>query len=221
MYLLPRRRALGLNPATGVAEALGEQAVVVFVCPAYTLSATAAYVAEEGASKLPLFAYGAVGFADGRFWVAATRVDKDRRQVFAYVPPERIERGAHDLLKRYPQNRLIQHLARCALTFCCPAAKNLALGRYEAPLPTARTCNARCFGCISLQPESSGFPASQNRIGFTPTAGEIVEIMTTNPAEKEEPRIHLRQAGPRYLFRVRIGLRPVQRWWSFLRKATW
>ena len=81
LYLLPRRRALGLNPATGVAEAPREQTVAAFVCPAYTLSATAAYVAEEGAPKLPLFAYGAVGFADGRFWVAATRVDKDRRQV--------------------------------------------------------------------------------------------------------------------------------------------
>lgn len=187
LYLLPRRRALGLNPATGVVEAPGEQAVAAFVCPAYTLSATAAYAAEEGAPKLPLFAYGAVGFADGRFWVAATRVDKDRRQVFAHVPSERIERGAHDLLKRYPQNRLIQHLARCALTFCCPAAKNLALGRYEAPLPTARTCNARCFGCISLQPESSGFPAPQSRIGFTPTAGEIAEIMTLHARRAKNP----------------------------------
>lgn len=187
LYLLPGRRALGLNPQTGIVEAAEDQAVAAFVCPSYTLSATAAYLTDADAPKLPLFAYGAVGFADDRFWVAATQVDKDRRQVFTRVPPERIERGAHDLLKRYPKNRLIQHLARCALTFCCPAAKNLALGRYEAPLPTARACNARCFGCISLQPEKSGFPAPQNRIDFTPTAHEIAEVMTLHARRAKNP----------------------------------
>lgn len=187
LYLLPGRRALGLNPQTGTVEAVEEQAVAAFVRPAYTLSAVAAYLTDAGSPKLPLFAYGAVGFADDQFWVTATQVDKDRRQIFTRVPPERIERGANDLLKRYPQNRLIQHLARCALTFCCPAAKNLALGRYEAPLPTAKACNARCFGCISLQPEKSGFPAPQNRIDFTPTADEIAEIMTLHARRAKNP----------------------------------
>ena len=129
LYLLPGRSALGLDPATGKAEAMEERAVAAFVCPSYTLSATAAFLKAEGAPNLPLFAYGAVGFARDRFWVAATQVDKDRRQVFTGVAPERISKGAEDLLKRFPKNRLIQHLARCALTFCCPAAKNLALGR--------------------------------------------------------------------------------------------
>lgn len=187
LYLLPGRHALGLDPVTGRAEALEERAVAAFVCPAHTLSATAAYLPAANAPALPLFAYGAVGFADDRFWVAATQVDKDRRQVFTRVAPERITRGAQDLLARYPKNRLLQHLARCALTFCCPAAKNLALGRYEAPLPTARTCNARCYGCISLQPEDSGFPASQNRIDFRPTAGEIAEVMLLHAKRAKNP----------------------------------
>lgn len=30
---------------------------------------------------LPLFAYGAVGFANGRFYVCAKKVDEDVRQV--------------------------------------------------------------------------------------------------------------------------------------------
>ncbi len=187
MYLLPGRHALGLDPETGKAEAMEERAVAAFVCPSYTLSATAAYLKDDDAPKLPLFAYGAIGFAKDRFWVAATQVDKDRRQVFSQVAPERITKGAQDLLKRYPENRLISHLSRCALTFCCPAAKNLALGRYEAPLPTARACNARCYGCISHQPLESGFPSSQNRIDFTPTPKEIVEIMQLHSKRAKNP----------------------------------
>lgn len=187
LYLLPGRHALGLDPQTGKAEALEERAVAAFVCPSYTLSATAAYLKDEGSPSLPLFAYGAVGFANDRFWVAATQVDKDRRQVFTQVAPERITKGAQDLLRRYPENRLIGHLARCALTFCCPAAKNLALGRFEAPLPTSKACNARCYGCISHQPLESGFPASQNRIDFRPKAREIVEIMHLHSKRAKNP----------------------------------
>lgn len=187
LYLLPGRHALGLDPETGKAEAMEERAVAAFVCPSYTLSASAAYLPDADAPKLPLFAYGAIGFAKDRFWVAATQVDKDRRQVFTQVAPERITKGAQDLLKRYPENRLISHLSRCALTFCCPAAKNLALGRFEAPLPTARACNARCYGCISHQPAESGFPSSQNRIDFTPTAKEIVEIMQLHSKRAKNP----------------------------------
>lgn len=187
LYLLPGRHALGLDPQTGKAEALEERAVAAFVCPSYTLSATAAYLKDDGSPSLPLFAYGAIGFANDRFWVAATQVDKDRRQVFTQVAPERITKGAQDLLRRYPENRLIGHLARCALTFCCPAAKNLALGRFEAPLPTSKACNARCYGCISHQPLESGFPASQNRIDFRPKAREIVEIMHLHSKRAKNP----------------------------------
>lgn len=187
LYLLPKRHALGLDSVSGQVEAIEECAVAAFVCPSYTLSGTAAYLASDQAPHLPLFAYGAVGFAQDRFWVTATQVDKDRRQVFNQIAPERITRGAQDLLRRYPHNRLIQHLSGCALTFCCPAAKNLALGRYEAPLPTAQTCNARCFGCISHQPSESGFPSPQNRIGFRPTVHELVEIMLLHSRRAKNP----------------------------------
>jgi pyruvate-formate lyase-activating enzyme len=187
LYLLPGRHAMGLDPQTGRAEAMEDRAVAGFVCPAYTLSATAAYLKDDDAPNLPLFAYGAVGFARDRFWVAATQVDKDRRQVFTNVAPERISKGAEDLLRRFPKNRLIQHLTRCALTFCCPAAKNFALGRFEGPLPTSRACNARCYGCISHQPEDSGFPSPQNRIGFTPTPEEIVEVMQVHSRRAKNP----------------------------------
>ena len=61
------------------------------------------------------------------------------------------------------------------MSYGCPAGKNFFLGRYEAPLPTATTCNARCLGCLSLQSDGR-VPCSQERISFTPSAKEIAEV---------------------------------------------
>jgi pyruvate-formate lyase-activating enzyme len=187
LYLLPGRKAMGFDQQTGRVEVIDGIAVAAFVCPGYTLCGLSAYFAEANAPRLPLFAYGAVGYFDGKFWVAAKKIDKDRRQIFAHIPQKKINIGAHNLLKKYPKNRLVKHLARCALTYCCPAAKNLALGRFEAPLPTSRTCNARCVGCISLQPKDSGFPSTQNRISFTPTVKEITQIMFEHNCKEKRP----------------------------------
>jgi pyruvate-formate lyase-activating enzyme len=74
-----------------------------------------------------------------------------------------------------PDNRLRAHLETCALQYGCPAAKNFFLGRYEAPLPTATRCNARCRGCLSLQTEGH-IPRSQERIRFTPSPAEIAAV---------------------------------------------
>ncbi len=190
LFLLPARRALGLDPESGQVEALEENAVAAFISPGHTLTGTTAYLTHTDDActppVLPLFAYGAVGFANGRFWVAAKQVDTDRRQIFTNMPRKRIEQGAHRLLRKYPENRLVKHLSHCALGSCCPAARNLCLGRYEAPLPTARACNASCVGCISLQPEDAGFPSTQQRISFRPTVNEILEIMFEHA--EHEPR---------------------------------
>ncbi|MBU1002006.1 MAG: radical SAM protein [Proteobacteria bacterium] len=177
VFLLPGRHAVGMDPDSGEAIALPENAVSAFVCPGYTITGITAYNTQDGAPRLPLMAYGAVGYANGQFWVCAKKVDEDKRQVFSNVPQERIDQGAHAWLRKFPDNRLVAHLAKCALTYCCPAAKNLALGRFEAPLPTSQVCNARCVGCISHQPEDSGFKAPQNRISFRPKPQEVAEIM--------------------------------------------
>ena len=178
-FLLPGRHALGLDPETGQLEALDELAVAAFVSPAHTLTAHTAYLSDKDAPVLPLFAYGALGFARGRFYVAAKKVDDDPRQVFTGIAPQSVEKAALNLARAYPENRLAQHLMhKCVLTYACPAARNLALGRYEAPLPVSRACNARCVGCISQQSEDSPIAVTpQCRLTFTPTAAEIVEIM--------------------------------------------
>ena len=178
-FLLPGRRAMGLNPETGELEVLDELAVAAFISPAHTLTATTAYLSDEGAPTLPLFAYGALGFARGRFYVAAKKVDEDPRQVFTGIALQTVEKAALKLSRAFPENRLVQHLMhKCVLTYACPAARNLALGRYEAPLPVSRACNARCVGCISQQSADSPIAVTpQCRLTFTPTAEEIVEVM--------------------------------------------
>jgi pyruvate-formate lyase-activating enzyme len=186
LFLLPGRSALGLDPESGEVEELEELAVAAFVSPGHTLSATTAYAPRPGAPTLPLFAYGAVGMLHDRFYVCAKRVDQDQRQAFDGIPRKRIVAGAKSLMARFPKNRLVSHLSGCALTFCCPAARNLALGRYEAPLPSSRACNARCVGCLSFQEADSGFPSTQNRIAFRPTPEELCQVMLAH--SEREPR---------------------------------
>ena len=179
-FLLPNRHAIGLNPDTGNAEEIDEVAVAAFVSPAYTISAHPVYNADEDAPRLPLFAYEAIGFANGRFYVCAKKVDKDERQVFTGIPRSKIIVCANELIQRYKTNRLMQHLMRnCVMKYSCPAARNLALGRFECPLPISHTCNAHCLGCISMQNKNdTGICASpQNRMDFVPNTSEVLEVM--------------------------------------------
>ena len=149
--------------------------VAAFNSPGYVLSRTSAYQEKEGAGFLPLFSYGAVGWHRRKFRSAVIQVDTEPRQDLRQMPVEKVKAGVRRMRRLLPDNRLCRHLEKCALTYGCPAGKNFFLGRYEAPLPTATTCNARCLGCISLQPDD-GIPCSQNRITFTPDPGEIAAV---------------------------------------------
>ncbi len=192
LFLMPGRNAVGLDPKTGTTEILDSFAVSAFGAPAYTLTAHTAFVAQKDAPTLPLFAYGAVGYARGRFYMCARKVDSDSRQEFRRVEGKTIAVNAQKLMRQYPKNRLMQHIMqKCVLQYDCPAAKNLALGRYEAPLPTSRVCNARCIACISLQEEDSPITTTpQCRLDFTPNAHEIVEIMHLHESREKDCPIY-------------------------------
>lgn len=190
LFLLPGRRAVGYNTGARAMEARDLPPVAAFVSPGYTLDAHPAYVEDSSAPVLPLFAYGAVGYARGRFWVCARKVDNDPRQRFEGISQERIEKNCRRLLREYPGNRLAGHIINnCVRRYACPAARNFALGRYEAPLPTSRMCNARCMGCISSpQADSPLSSTPQCRLDFTPSPEEIVEIMCIHERrEKKRP----------------------------------
>ena len=149
--------------------------VAAFNSPGYLLSGVSAYAENPGADYLPLFSYGATGWHQDGFRSAALQVDREKRQDLRLMQPEEVARGVRQKRKALPDNRLRAHLEKCALTYGCPAGKNFFLGRYEAPLPTSKSCNARCLGCISLQKDHR-IPASQNRIAFTPSPGEITQV---------------------------------------------
>ncbi len=184
LMFLPDRSPVLFNMKENRFEILGENPyvpgemifpVAAFNSPGYVLSYVSAYSENNSAEPLPLFSYGAVGWHRGKFRSAAILVDKEPRQDLRLMKQEKILAGVRKMRKAMPSNRLREHLEKCALKYGCPAGKNFFLGRYEAPLPTSRNCNARCLGCISLQ-KDSGIQHSQERISFTPSPEEIAEV---------------------------------------------
>ena len=184
LMMLPDRAPVLFCLETGRVQIVAENpyapgqsvfAVAAFNSPGYVNTHVSGFAENPGARMLPLFSYGAVGWHAGAFRTALIRIDREPRQDLRRMPRERIVAGIARLRRHMPQNRLRAHLERCALEYGCPAGKNFFLGRYEAPLPTSRACNARCLGCISLQTHPD-IRSSQNRIDFSPSPEEIAEV---------------------------------------------
>ncbi len=178
LFLLPGRHPLGFRTGGRIEAFTGDgeaQAVAAFLPPAYTQYLLPAWSRLADAPLLPLYAYTAVAFLEEGFAVPAVRVDPDLRQEPAGFSCDAVEAGIREFLAACPANRLIRHLSRCAREYFCPAARNYFLGRHEAPLPASPSCNARCVGCISLQP-SGCCPATQARIEFVPAPQELAEV---------------------------------------------
>lgn len=185
IFMMPNRLPVGIDSQTGEPLLLdqspddpneGIQAVAAFMAPAHTAIYWAAcQKTNTDAPPLPLFAYTAVGWYQDRFWVCGFRSDLDKRQEINRNNPKTLKKRTLKWLDLNRENRLIQHLGKCCLTYQCPAAINYFMQQWEAPLPTSPACNAECVGCISLQP-SGCCPSTQERIKFVPTPEEIAEI---------------------------------------------
>ena len=201
LFLLPGRSSVGYDPDAARYVDLDRNpfkkdencfAVAAFPAPGFTTTYNASY-AERGRQKmLPLFSYSAVTFYKDKFYIAATRVDHEKRQDLKHMDAGLIRSGVKDFRKRFPKNRLIRHLEVCALTYGCPAAKNFFLKRYEGPLPTSPSCNAVCLGCISKQPKDS-CSVTQPRITFIPTADEIAEVALVHLMKVPDPVVSFGQ----------------------------
>ncbi len=175
-WMLPGRSPYGWNPESGGPEIVrGVNGASAFASPAWLRLALPAYVREEGAPVLPLFAYAPLGWWRGRLVTTAVRVDRSNRQDPRRFPLPVIRRAAKALRRAMPTNRLVEHLEHCAVVYCCRAAQNFFLAREECPLPTAPTCNSACAGCLSLAPDA-GVTAPHQRITFVPTPDEIAEV---------------------------------------------
>ncbi len=182
LFVLPDRLPIGWDSEYDEMVTVEEgpngervSAVAAFMAPAYTQTALPAFLKTDEAGPLPLFAYTAVGWWRDRFWVAGFRSDPDPRQDARGFDQERVIKATRRTMAAHPDNRLIQHLGKCSLTYGCPAAKNFFLHRFEAPLPTSTACNAQCLGCLSFQPEGQ-VPSTQERMEFRPTVEEILGV---------------------------------------------
>ncbi len=177
LYELPGRQGIGIDVKTGDMRLCEKGwAVAAFIPPAHTGFYLAAYETLPEAPVLPLFCYTAVGWYNDKFYVPAVRIEPDIRQECSGYNARSVKTGVSNLLKAYPHNRLVAHLANnCALTYQCPAARNYFLSRWECPIPVSPACNANCVGCISLQPDEEEIVSPQDRLNFKPSSEEIVE----------------------------------------------
>src|SRR5690554_303025 len=179
LFLLPRRRPAGINRQNSRQELLpGEDrtAVAAGLPPGYTRLFLPAYRSLPSAPRLPLFGYTAVAAVNGRLFVAAQKTDEATagwqvREGEEKKIPALVEKK----LAAHPENRILKQLAHCTLVYKCLTARNIFLGRGEGGIPVAPACNARCLGCISLQPAEC-CPSPQERIAFQPAVEEIVEV---------------------------------------------
>jgi pyruvate-formate lyase-activating enzyme len=195
LYELPGRRGIGIDVNTGEMRLCEKGwAVAAFIPPAHTGLWLAAYETSPEAPTLPLFCYTAAGWLHEKFYVPAIRIEQDiRQECSGYVQPV-IEEGVEKMLKAYPHNRLVKHLAEnCCLTYNCPAARNYFMGRWECPVPSSPACNANCIGCISFQPSDETIVSTQDRLTFKPKTEEIVEFTVPHLATAPYPIVSFGQ----------------------------
>lgn len=153
------------------------EAVGALLPQGYTRLLLPGYIKKDKNSQLPLFGYTAVVWKDDTFYVAARMSDDPYRWNPVNCDSEELEREVAGRLSKYPENRLYRHLSNCALEYECLTASNTFLNRWEGAVPVSYSCNAGCFGCISEQPEDSGFVAPQTRMNFRPQLEEVVQVM--------------------------------------------
>jgi MoaA/NifB/PqqE/SkfB family radical SAM enzyme len=200
LFIMPGRLAIGYDAVSNDFVEIDKDpysknecfAVSAFVSPGYAITYNSCYIEKKNARLLPLFSYAAVCLYKDKFHVAAIRVDRELRQDLRFMSVNNIKTGIKQARKLFPKNRLFRHLERCALCYSCPAAKNLFLKRYEAPLPTSPYCNSRCIGCISYQPDKR-CSITQPRIKFVPTPEEISEIALFHMDNVKDPVVSFGQ----------------------------
>jgi wyosine [tRNA(Phe)-imidazoG37] synthetase (radical SAM superfamily) len=184
-------QALGAARTNGGATA-PVLAAAAFLPPGYTRTLLPATHYPAPAKMLPLWAYTAVGWQRGRFVAAAVRVDPIDHSEPQYYDDRELLPKIEERMQYSPDNRLLRQLIICATEYHCLPAKNIFLGRWEAPIPTSPRCNADCVGCLSFQPGGL-FRSSHDRIAFVPTAEEIAEACTAHLETAPEPVVSFGQ----------------------------
>jgi wyosine [tRNA(Phe)-imidazoG37] synthetase (radical SAM superfamily) len=200
LFMLPDRIPIGFDKKTKRFVALESYngrkifAVAAFMAPSYLQILRSAYDSNPNAQRLSLYSYTAAGWHNDRFVAAGMRIDRDKRQDLNLVDRKIVDQKAFEMKEKFKGNRLVGHLVdNCVCCYGCPAARNFVLGRWECPVPTSVSCNSKCVGCISKQPESSGVSSSQDRLGFVPEVSEIIEFTVPHLEQAERAVISFGQ----------------------------
>jgi pyruvate-formate lyase-activating enzyme len=186
LFYFPQCPPVGLDPETGEYNTVhhmridGEDescfAVAAFLEPGLVRTHLPGVAYHHKSYVLPMWGYTAVGFQDEQYVATAFPIEYSSRWDPRNYDDQQLIPAIKTFLKG-KQNRgpLLEHLRRCATDNHCFAAKNLFLGRWEAPLPASRQCNAACLGCLSEQSDTT-CPTSHQRIAFRPSKQEIVAL---------------------------------------------
>jgi pyruvate-formate lyase-activating enzyme len=189
LCLLPGRRPVGIDPATGALTTLHEvkvgrrrivpHAVGATLPPGYTrtLLPAAARPTLSPVSEtpvLPQWAYTAAGLGDAGPVVWALHTDRRGH----WSPGRHSTPDLPDLVERTIResgNPIYRQLARCALEWRCFTAQNTFYLRDEGAIPSSASCNAACVGCLS-ETDDDMPPSSHQRITRAPTAEEMADL---------------------------------------------
>ena len=185
LFFIPDCPPVGLDPVTGEYQTVPEIemdgvvtrcfAVAAFLEPGVVRSHLPAVDYSPKSYVLPMWAYTAVGFRDEQYWAAGFRIEYNHKWDPSNYDDRDLLPAIDEYLAQHETGPLVEHLINCATQNHCFAAKNLFLGRWEAPMPVSRRCNAACLGCLSFQPDNS-CDASHQRIAFRPSKAEIVSL---------------------------------------------
>jgi pyruvate-formate lyase-activating enzyme len=185
LFYIPECPPIGIDPSTGEVSIVPEvemegvlsrcYGVTAFLEPGLVRSHLPGLDYRVKSYTLPMWAYTAVGFKDGRYWAAGFRIEYNHRWDPRNYDDRKLMPAIERYQRRFPTGPLVKHLVGCATQNHCFAAKNLFFQRWEAPLPVSQGCNAACLGCLSLQ-EDPSCEASHQRIAFRPTKEEIATI---------------------------------------------
>ena len=157
----------------------------------YTRLLTPAYDKEPGAGHVPLFGYTGVATIHGKLFAAALPLDPGGSWDPAIHNTPDLPNLVAARMERLPGNRLAAHHAHCALEYGCYTAQNLFYGRDEMAIAVSVACNAQCVGCISEQLED--ITAPHDRISFTPSVEEIVELALPHLETAPDPIVSFGQ----------------------------
>ena len=192
LCLLPGRRPVGIDPASGELVTLHQakvgsrtfvpHAVGATLPPGWTRSllpaagrAALAMVGE--APVLPQWAYTAAALGGDGPVVYAIHTDRRGHWSPSTHSTPDLERRVKERLARAEcaDNPVWRQIARCALEWSCFTAQNTFYGRDEGAVPSSAACNASCVGCLSEQAEGMP-PSSHERIARPPPAEDMAAV---------------------------------------------